>query len=63
MSHIFTRIRMLPWFAMFKKVPVEITVPGNAGMERGGERDPIFFSYLIIFYMFFDSFLMGFQWF
>ena len=51
MSHIFTRIRMLPWFAMFKKVPVEITVPGNAGMERGGERDPIFFllSYYFLY--------------
>ena len=31
---------MLPRFAMLQKVPIEITVPGNAGIEKGGEFVP-----------------------
>ena len=28
-------MQMLPRFAMLQKVPIEITVPGNAGIEKG----------------------------
>ena len=34
-------MQMLPRFAMLQKVPIEITVPGNAGIEKGGEWQPL----------------------